>query len=196
MKLVIATREPGELREFEALSSVEKWLELQPLPDDFVFDEKGTTFFERAKQKALKAARLTGILSLADDTGLVVEALNGRPGVNSSRYCEGSDVDRQERVLKEMEKVKENERHASYFCAMVLAGPDGSLAFNTIRCWEGMISLQARGSGGSYDPIFFLPRYKLSSAELTLEEKNRISHRGQAWIQVIKFLRAQQGFAG
>ncbi len=96
-------------------------------------------------------------------------------------------------MLKEMEKVPENQRHAAFFCAMVLANPDGAVAFSTIRCWEGVIGMQERGNGGfGYDPIFLLPKRNLSAAELDADEKNRISHRAQAWQQVVRFLQQQQ----
>jgi len=192
MKLVIGTKNPGKLKEFEALAAGEDWIDLQMAPADFSADETGTTFFENAKIKAIKAARMTGSVAVADDSGLVIEALKGQPGINSARYCEGTDADRRAKVLKEMEKVPENQRHAAFFCAMVIANPDGQVAFSTIRCWEGVIGTKERGDNGfGYDPIFYLPKRNLSAAELATEEKNRISHRAQAWLQVVKFLQQQ-----
>lgn len=191
MKLVIATKNPGKLREFEALAEDEDWLELEMAPEEFGPDETGKTFFENAKIKAVVAAKMTGLPAVADDSGLVVEALKGRPGIQSARYCEGTDADRRLKVLQEMEKIPEGQRHAAFFCAMVLANPDGIVAFSTIRCWEGVISKDERGTNGfGYDPIFLLPKQNVSAAELPLEEKNRISHRAQAWQQVLKYLRA------
>lgn len=189
MKLVIATKNPGKLKEFEALAAAEEWIELQLAPDTFQVEETGATFFENAKLKAVQAAKLTGMPSVGDDSGLVIEALKGRPGIQSARYCEGSDADRRAKVLKEMEKVADGQRHAAFFCAMVLANPDGSVAFSTIRCWEGSIATEERGDNGfGYDPIFMLAKKQLSAAEIDQEEKNRVSHRGQAWNQVVKFL--------
>lgn len=190
MKLVIGTKNPGKLKEFQALASQQNhWLTLQLAPDDFDPAETGNTFFENAKIKAVKAAQITGMQAVADDSGLVIEALKGKPGIHSARYCEGTDADRRAKVLKEMEKVPEGQRQAAFFCAMVLANPDGSVAFSTIRCWEGMIGFDEKGENGfGYDPIFYLPKRNLSAAELALEEKNRISHRAQAWQQVVKFL--------
>lgn len=190
MKLVIGTKNPGKLKEFQALASKQtSWLSLEMAPDEFNPAETGATFFENAKIKAIKAAQLTGMQAVADDSGLVVEALKGRPGIHSARYCEGTDADRRAKVLKEMEKVPEGQRHAAFFCAMVLANPDGSVAFSTIRCWEGMIGFDEKGENGfGYDPIFYLPKRNLSAAQLELDEKNRISHRAQAWQQVVKFL--------
>lgn len=193
MKVVLGTTNPGKLKEFASLAGSENWLELELAPPDFSVQETGTTFFENAKIKASKAAQMTGLPALADDSGLVIEALKGKPGILSARYCEGSDADRRAKVLKEMEKVPEKERQAAFFCAMVLANPDGSVAFSTIRCWEGQIALEERGENGfGYDSIFILPKKQLSAAELDLEEKNRISHRGQAFAQVLRFLKEKK----
>ena len=193
MKLVVATRNACKVREFEFLAAGTKWIEIQMAPSEFSVEENGSTFFENARKKAVKAASLTGLTAVADDSGLVIEALNGKPGVHSSRYCQGTDADRRSKVLKEMEKVPENRRQAAFFCAMVLANPDGSVAFNTIRCWEGVIGFAEQGTDGfGYDPIFLLPGRKLSAAELRFEEKNQISHRAQAWFQVVKFLQKQK----
>lgn len=190
MKIVLATTNPGKLKEFTELSKSEPWLSLEMAPENFSAAETGKTFFENARIKATKAAEMTGVLSVADDSGLVVEALNGRPGVQSARYCEGTDADRRQKLLKEMETVKSSERQAAFFCAMVVSNPDGTVAFNTIRCWEGIIGYEEKGDNGfGYDPVFFLPKKNMTAAEIAAEEKNRISHRGQAWAQVITFLK-------
>lgn len=194
MKLIIGTKNPGKLKEFAALASGEDWIELQMAPDDFEVEENGSTFFENAKIKALKAAKMTGLPAVADDSGLVIEALKGKPGIHSARYCEGSDADRRAKVLKEMEKIPENHRHAAFFCALVLANPDGTVPFSTIRCWEGVIGMEEKGANGfGYDPIFYLPKRNLSAAELASEEKNKVSHRGQAWSQLLKYLQQNKG---
>lgn len=189
MKLVIGTKNPGKLKEFQSLAQEQQWLDMQLAPEGFCPLENGSTFFENAKIKAVQAAKMTGLPALADDSGLVIEALKGRPGIHSARYCDGTDADRRAKVLKEMEKVPESQRHAAFFCAMVLANPDGSIAFSTIRCWEGMIGVEERGENGfGYDPIFYLPKRNLTAAQLDAAEKNRISHRGQAWSQVVRYL--------
>lgn len=189
MKLVIGTKNPGKLREFQDLAAAEDWLQLEMVGNDFDATENGKTFFENAKIKAIKAAQVTGKQALADDSGLVIEALNGKPGIMSARYCEGSDADRRAKILKEMEKVPEEQRHAAFFCAMVIASPEGQVVFNTIRCWEGVIGFEERGDNGfGYDPIFYLPKRKVSAAELSSEEKNKLSHRAKAWIEVVKYL--------
>ncbi len=193
MKLVVSTKNPGKLKEFQDLARAENWLDLQMAPAEYSVEENGATFFENAKIKAIKAAQMTGLPAFADDSGLVIEALKGKPGIHSARYCEGSDADRRAKVLKEMEAVPEDRRQAAFFCAMVLANPDGSIAFSTIRCWEGVIGFEERGANGfGYDPIFYLPKSKLSAAELDSEEKNRISHRAQAWMQLLKHLQKER----
>ncbi|MBY0356631.1 MAG: RdgB/HAM1 family non-canonical purine NTP pyrophosphatase [Candidatus Obscuribacterales bacterium] len=190
MRIVLATTNQGKLKEFSALAENESWLNLELAPEDFNVNESGNTFFENAKLKAVTAAKLTGLTSIADDSGLVVEALNGKPGVHSARYCPGSDADRRQKLLKDMEAVPENRRQAAFFCAMVVSNPDGSIAFNTMRCWEGMIGYKEAGDGGfGYDPIFYLPQRKITVAQLPAIEKNLISHRGQAWKQVLNYLK-------
>lgn len=190
MKLVIGTKNPGKLKEFQELAAEQgNWLQMELAPENFSPAETGSTFFENAKIKATEAARLTGIASFADDSGLVIEALKGKPGIHSARYCEGSDADRRAKVLQEMEKIPADSRHAAFFCAMVLANPDGTVAFSTIRCWEGSIGFEEKGANGfGYDPIFYLPKMSKTAAELDAKEKNRISHRGQAWAQLLKHL--------
>lgn len=192
MKIVLATTNPGKLKEFVELSKSEPWLTLEMAPENFSPAETGKTFFENARIKATAAAAMTGVISVADDSGLVVEALNGRPGVQTARYCEGTDADRRLKLLGEMATVKPGERQAAYFCAMVVSNPDGTVAFNTIRCWEGIIGFEEKGENGfGFDPVFFLPKRNMTAAEIPSEEKNRISHRGQAWQQVIAFLKKQ-----
>jgi XTP/dITP diphosphohydrolase len=131
-------------------------------------------------------------MSVADDSGLIVEALNGRPGIHSARYCEGSDEDRRNKLLEELSKTPDDRRQAAFMCAMAVADPDGSIAYTAIRFWEGLILREARGANGfGYDPIFQPLNKKTTAAELDPEEKNRVSHRGQAWNQVLSFLRQQ-----
>lgn len=190
MRIVLATTNPGKLKEFTELSKAEPWLMLELAPPDFSPEETGKTFFENAKIKAIAAALLTKSTAVADDSGLVVEALNGRPGIHSARYCEGSDADRRAKLLKEMEKVPAGERHATFICSMVIANADGSIAFNTMRCWEGQIGFEEKGDDGfGYDPLFILPKRGVTAAQIAAEEKNKISHRGQAWSQVVNYLK-------
>jgi XTP/dITP diphosphohydrolase len=193
MKVVLATTNPGKLREFKELCDNEKWLELRSAPEGFNPAETGKTFHENAKIKASEAARATGCMSMSDDSGLIVEALNGRPGIYSARYCEGSDADRRIKVLSELKNTPEDRRQAAFICAMVVCDPDGQVAFSTIRYWEGLIVKEERGENGfGYDPIFQPLKHRQTAAELTRDEKNRISHRAQAWAQVLNFLKQHQ----
>lgn len=192
MKIVLATNNPGKLKELKALATNEGWLELELAPDGFNPEETGKTFIENAKIKAAAAARMSGTMSVADDSGLIVEALNGRPGIHSARYCEGTDEDRRNKVLEELSKTPDERRQAAFMCAMAVADPDGSIAYTAIRYWEGSIIREPRGNNGfGYDPIFLPMNKNMTAAELDSAEKNRVSHRGQAWTQVLSFLRQQ-----
>lgn len=197
MKVVLATSNPGKLKELKALAANETWLELVLAPEGFNPDETGKTFIDNAKIKARAAAELTKTMSVADDSGLIVEALNGRPGIHSARYCEGTDEDRRNKVLSELVSVADDRRQAAFICAMAVADPDGTIAYTSIRYWEGTISREPRGQNGfGYDPIFVPVNRKNTAAELDSPEKNRISHRGQAWNQVLGFLRQQNQLLG
>ena len=192
MKVVLATTNPGKLRELKELAASEPWLDLVLAPEGFNPKETGATFVENAKIKAREAAKLSGLMTIADDSGLVVEALNGKPGIHSARYCEGTDEDRRHKLLEEMNAIPEDRRQAAFVCAMVVCDPDGSVAFSSIRYWEGKIAKQERGNNGfGYDPVFQPINKSHTAAELAADEKNRVSHRGQAWTQVLAFLRQQ-----
>lgn len=196
MKIVLATKNPGKLRELNELASAAPWLELVLAPEEFNANETGSTFFENAKIKAQCAAKLTGMPSLADDSGLIVEALNGRPGIHSARYVDGSDADRRAKLLSEMSNVAEGKRDAAFMCAMVLVNSLGEVLHSVVRYWPGRIGREERGSNGfGYDPIFYLNDRDLTAAELESQEKNRISHRGQAWQQMLKYLSSQAALA-
>src|SRR5579885_3612268 len=192
MKIVLATRNPGKLRELKELATAAPWLDLQLAPDSFNPAETGGTFFENAKIKAQAAARLSGLPALGDDSGLIVEALNGRPGIHSARYAGGSDADRRAKLLSEMNDVLDGKRDAAFICSMVLVNSRAEVLHSVVRYWPGLIGRQERGQNGfGYDPIFYLAQRNLTAAELTAEEKNRISHRGQAWQQMLKYLSEQ-----
>lgn len=193
MKVVLATTNTGKLKELEELAADQPWLEFSLAPEGFAPKETGNTFVENAKIKAREAARATGLPAIADDSGLVVEALNGRPGVHSARYCEGTDADRCRKLLDEMSAIGDDKRQAAFVCAMVICEPDGTVAFSSIRYWEGRIGRQEKGSNGfGYDSIFHPVSKSCTAAELPADEKNKISHRGQAWRQVLNFLSQKQ----
>lgn len=196
MRVVIATNNQNKLREFSELAGDEPWLELELAPEGFNPKETGTTFVENAKIKAKAAALMSGMTAVADDSGLIVEAINGRPGIKSARYCEGTDADRAAKILQELEGVPESKRQAAFMCAMVVCTPDGNVAYTAIRAWEGTIAMEARGTNGfGYDPIFLPNRSKVTAAELSPDEKNKVSHRALAWKQVVQYLKKNVEFS-
>ena len=184
-RLVLASGNPGKLRELSALMA-EFDYELLPQSEFGVepAQETGTTFVENAIIKARHAAAHTGLAALADDSGIEVDALDGAPGVYSARFAgEGADDDANNALLVEkLRAVPENQRTARYRAVIVLmrhaADPSPLICEGS---WEGLIRLQPAGSGGfGYDPYFFLPERGCTSAELSAADKNRLSHRGQA----------------
>lgn len=188
MKLVLATHNPGKIREFSQMSQQQD-IELLPMPDDLDPEETGSTFMENALIKALAAARATNMPAVADDSGLEVDALDGRPGIRSARYVPGSDIDRRRKILEEMSDVPDGKRHAAFVCAMALCMPDGRILTKVEERWHGTIDRQERGENGfGYDPIFKLIGRDQTSAMITNEEKNTLSHRGQAWRKMLEFI--------
>ncbi|HEY9677128.1 MAG TPA: RdgB/HAM1 family non-canonical purine NTP pyrophosphatase [Drouetiella sp.] len=189
MKLVLATQNPGKLKELKELASQFDWLELELAPPEFDPEETGSTFIENAIIKAKAAAEMTGKLAIADDSGIAVDALNGAPGIRSARYCDGTDVDRRRKLLQELESVPDGERGGAFVCAMALCDSNGKVLHTTLEEWRGVIARDERGQNGfGYDPIFFLPDLGLTSAEITPEQKNARSHRGQAWRAMLTYL--------
>ncbi len=185
MKLVIASSNSHKIREIENKFSTLGELVLVPLKTFAHIPEvieDGATFEKNSAKKAREISRHTGFPSMADDSGLVVDALDGRPGVRSARYGgDGlSDSDRYELLLREMDGIPPEERTARFVCVIAIALPDGTLLSARGEC-EGEITTGPRGAGGfGYDPVFYLPGHGLTMAELPLEEKNRISHRARA----------------
>jgi len=182
--LIIATRNAGKVREIgEVLAGMEvRLLSLADLPGAPEIEETGATFEENARAKALGIARWSGKIALADDSGLEIDALGGEPGVLSNRYAgEGAtDAERTAKVLRLMEDTPEAERSARFRCSAALAAPGGEVTV-VEGVVEGAIALAPRGGGGfGYDPIFVPEGDTRTMAELTPDEKNRISHRGRA----------------
>ncbi len=183
-KLVVATTNPGKLTEIRDLLSrldvsVRALCDYPGAPQP---GETGATFRENAVIKASAAAFYTGEVSIADDSGLVVDALGGAPGVMSARYGGegGSDQGRYERLLREMEHVPDAERTARFVCVVAVASPDGSVS-SARGSVEGMIARAPRGAGGfGYDPVFLVPELGLTFGELPLARKNGMSHRARA----------------
>ena len=181
-RLVVATTNAGKVREIVAvLDGLDGW-SVEPLPSGLpLADETGSTFRANASQKAEFYSRTLGPdpWVVADDSGLVVDALDGRPGVLSSRYAPNDEA-RNGKLLGELRDIAASDRSARFVCALALAR-NGRVAWTTERSVEGTIAFQPVGTYGfGYDPVFLLPALGRTMAELPREAKNRISHRGRA----------------
>jgi XTP/dITP diphosphohydrolase len=191
-KLLLATNNQGKVHELESL--------LEGIPFEIVTPariglklevaETGSTYEENARLKATAFARASGLLTLADDSGLEVDALNGEPGIRSSRYAgEGaSDADRVQFLLNKLKDVPDEKRTAHFRCVIAIAWPDGRVEFCSGQC-DGIITSTPSGSGGfGYDPVFYFPALRKTMAELPTDVKNRISHRAAAAREARKIL--------
>jgi XTP/dITP diphosphohydrolase len=189
-QILVATTNPGKVRELRALLGGQvEWRSLADFPGLLEVQEDGATFAENARKKALGYAQATGLWTLADDSGLVVDALGGAPGVNSARFSgdrpKGADrklLDRQnmEKLLSVLQGVPREKRTARFVCCLCLADPAGVL-LETCGTLEGLIAEAPAGTGGfGYDPVFLVPPLGKTVAQLGEEEKNAISHRGNA----------------
>ena len=191
MKVVLATKNAGKLKELSELAGDLAWLELALAPPEYEAEETGTTYEQNAGIKALAAGRLTGAFAVADDSGLAVDALDGRPGVLSARYGEGSDALGRKRLLEELEEVADGRRGAAFHCVMALYSPAEDRVVHTAEgLWRGRIARQEKGSGGfGFDPVFLFSDDDVTAAEISSDQKNRLSHRGQAWRKMLDFLK-------
>ncbi len=192
-KVLIATTNQGKVQEIRNLVKglPALFLSLSEVPDIPEVVEDGATFEENALKKARMMAYSTGIVTLADDSGLCVDALDGRPGVHSARYAgdNASDEEKYLRVLEEMADVPDPARSARFVCAVALVAPDGEENLFRGVC-EGRITREPRGSSGfGYDPIFYFEEAGCTFAQMDQESKNRVSHRGRALRQFAEFLR-------
>lgn len=189
-KIVFATGNAGKMREIRAILA-DLNMEVLSMKEAGVTaeaDENGTTFAENAVIKAKDiAAKVPGAIVMADDSGLVVDALNGEPGIYSARYL-GEDTSytiKNANIISRLDGVPVEKRTARFVCAIAAVLPDGRV-LNTEGAIEGYIGYEERGEGGfGYDPIFMVPEYGCSTAELSAEAKNEISHRGHA-LQAMK----------
>ena len=188
MKLLVATTNPGKIAELRAMLDFDlEWLGLSDFDGISEIEEDGATFAENARRKAVGYAQATGLWTIADDSGLVVDALDGAPGVKSARFSGEEDKDRKmldhknmAKVLKLLEGVSGEKRTARFVCALCLASPE-KILIETEGTLEGFIAERPIGENGfGYDPIFFVPSLNKTVAQLTREEKNAISHRGNA----------------
>jgi XTP/dITP diphosphohydrolase len=195
LKLLVATGNPGKLREFkEILAEVlaEGGHSLVSLEDLGLPapDETGTTFEDNAAQKATTCAVQSGLWTLADDSGLCVDALGGAPGVYSARYA-ATDEERRAKLLRNLDGARASHRGAHFFCAVALSAPDGGRLFRAAGRVEGQIALEPRGANGfGYDPLFVPTEAGTRTlGELPEAEKNRLSHRGRALERLAPVLR-------
>jgi XTP/dITP diphosphohydrolase len=189
-KILVATTNIGKIAELKAMLGLDaQWLDLSYYPEIEEIEEDGQTFIENACKKAIGYARATGQWTIADDSGLEVDALGGEPGVKSARYSgdktineDGSLIDHRNiaKVLELLEDIPQEKRTARFFCSLALASPE-QILIETEGTLEGLITKKEIGNNGfGYDPIFFVPHLNKTVAQLTSEEKNAISHRGNA----------------
>ncbi len=183
-KIIFATGNQGKMKEIrEILADLDaEVLSLKDAGIEADIVEDGTSFEENAQIKAKAICELTGEIVLADDSGLEIDYLNKEPGIYSARYM-GEDTSyriKNASLIKRLEGVADEQRTARFVCAIAAAFPDGTV--KTVRgAMEGRIGYEEKGENGfGYDPIFYLPEYGCTSAELSMEEKNKISHRGKA----------------
>ena len=181
-KLVVATGNPGKLKEIQEYLTDLPW-ELELKPKSIDVEETGTTFIANARLKASEVAKAVGKWAIADDSGLAVDALGGAPGIYSARYGK-TDKDRIDRLLRELGDT--DNRQAKFICAIAIANPQGTIVLETEGICPGKILNSPRGNGGfGYDPIFYVPSQQQTFAEMFPETKNRVSHRGVAFAQLM-----------
>ena len=194
MKLIIASNNAHKLMEIKAIlgNYFEEILSMREAGIDHETVEDGSTFMENARKKAREIAEISGCCALADDSGLCVDALDGAPGIYSARFCgrHGDDPANNRLLLEKLEGCEN--RGAHYTCAMALAMPDGRM-LEAEGYLYGQIAHEEAGSNGfGYDPLFYLPDYGCTSAQISPEEKNRISHRAEALHRLVEKWEAQQ----
>ena len=187
--IVLATRNQGKVRELaEPLRAFGlRVVGLDAFPDLPEVEETGTTFEENALLKAREVSKRTGLVAIADDSGLEVDALNGAPGVYSARYGhKSSDAERIAYLLENLKDVPAERRTAKFVCVITCLWPDGREIVARGEC-PGRILYEKHGAGGfGYDPVFYLPEYGMTYAELPPEKKNEISHRGNALREFVR----------
>lgn len=190
---MIATGNAGKLREIERILGA---LDVEVVPQSEFgvtdADETGNTFVENALIKARHAALMTGLPAIADDSGLVVAALGGRPGVYSARYAgpEATDDENIDKLLADLRDIPDADRAAAFHCCACYVSPDNSTSLIAEGRWDGVILRSRRGEGGfGYDPVFHDPECGRTAAELGEEQKNARSHRGKALAALAEMLR-------
>ena len=183
-KLLLATTNQGKVREYRHLLKGLPFTLVTPADEgiDTVVEEKQETFAENARLKAVAYSGLSSLVTLADDSGLEVDALSGEPGVISARFAgeKAGDKDNVELLLARLKEVPWEKRTARFKCVIAIAAPGGRTELCHGEC-QGLIAFEPRGENGfGYDPVFYLPEFGKTIAELPMEIKNRVSHRGKA----------------
>lgn len=184
--VIVATGNPGKLHEMQTYLAELGW-QLALKPAEIDVEETGSTFLENARLKASEVAKATGQWAIADDSGLMVDALDGAPGLYTARYGR-NDAERIGRLLGELTNTED--RTAQFVCAIALAQPDGTVVAQTEGVCRGEIAAEPRGEGGfGYDPVFWVPTAQKTFAEMSRSEKDQLSHRGVAFGQLMPELR-------
>ena len=202
MPLLIATTNPGKIREFREMLGVERfeWTDLAHYPEVTAVEETGHTFLANASLKASHYARLLGMPAIADDSGLEVDALDGKPGVHSARWAEMNnagrgDADTNALLLRQLSEVPDDQRTARFVCVLALADASGQVLLTARDTMEGQIIHAPRGQNGfGYDPLFRVAAHGRTTAELSPAEKHAVSHRGKA-LRRLRELMEQQNVA-
>ena len=186
-KIVLATSNPHKLDEINAINNNCE-IVFDVINGNFDPEENGKNFVENATIKAVCGSKVSNSYCLADDSGLCVDALDGRPGIFSARYAD-SQQEKIEKLLAELKDIPKEKRTAHFTCAMVLTSPNGEVLHIEEGRVDGYIDFERKGENGfGYDPIFFVPKYNKTMAELPEEVKNSISHRANALMPMLKWI--------
>ena len=192
MDIVIATLNQNKLKEFKSLLNNYRVtvLSLKDFPHIPEIVEDGKSFYENALKKAVSVARYTEKLTIADDSGIEIEALGGRPGVYSSRFAgeDATDEENNSKLLQELKNVPPAKRGACFKCVLVVATPEGRTDWVEGECRGVIIGRRKGHYGFGYDPLFLVPEYNKTFSEISPEEKNKISHRARALQKLLKIL--------
>ncbi|MFZ3170592.1 MAG: XTP/dITP diphosphatase [Carboxydocellales bacterium] len=193
-KIVLATQNQGKVKELKKLleQTPVQLLSLTDFPHLPEVVEDGLTFRENAIKKAQQISQATGLIAIADDSGLEVDFLGGQPGVHSARYAgpQRSDADNNHKLLNQLANVPQHQRTARFCCVIAVADPGGVVETADGIC-SGIIAFAPQGTGGfGYDSLFYVPEYNCTFAELSLDIKNKISHRGKALAQAKQILKS------
>lgn len=196
-EMVLASGNKGKIAEFQRLMEdlAVQVHSMKEYPQIGEIVEDGSTFVENALIKARTVCKATGLAALADDSGLMVDALDGAPGIYSARYAgeDHNDAANNAKLLRDMEQVAEEDRTARFFCAIALVLPDGR-EYTVEGTCPGVILRELQGDGGfGYDPLFYITDLDKTFAQLSMEEKNRISHRGNANRKAVEIIRQLKG---